>query len=449
MSRSRFALGRARPAARALAYSLSLAFLLLLVLATPPAPRAAPGAEAPAGARGAYFTGEYPNLFVELLGKKPKEVQARVLAAYERLFEGDEDERVYYPVGEDMAYIFDVGSGDIRSEGMSYGMMIAVQLDRREVFDRLWRFARKYMRHDRGPFQGYFAWHVRAEKDPKGPLGEKISDNPASDGEAWFATALFFAAHRWGTSGGIDYRAEAQAILDVMLHKHEQKDRGDVTNMFDRKTKLIVFVPQGREAEFTDPSYQVPHFIELWARWAKRDRAFWCEAAAASRAHLRAATHPKTGLAPDYATFDGKPHDAGPENPGHADFRYDAFRVASNVAVDHLWFRKDPWQVEQSDRLLSFFDARGPNYNALYKVDGTPIASHPRGVGLAAMNAAAALAAKDPDLREQFVEELWRMSAPMGKWRYYDGMLYLLGMLQVSGNYRVYHPASGPVAACE
>jgi oligosaccharide reducing-end xylanase len=37
----------------------------------------------------------------------------------------------------------------------------------------------------------------------------------------------------------------------------------------------------------------------------------------------------------------------------------------------------------------------------------------------------------------------------MGKWRYYDGMLYLLGMLQVSGNFRVYHPAGGPVAACD
>jgi oligosaccharide reducing-end xylanase len=429
--------------------SRAISAAVLLGLCAAPAARAAAPAAAPAGARGAYFTGEYPNLFVELLGKKPDEVQARVRAAYERLFEGGDDERIYYPVGADMAYVLDVGSGDIRSEGMSYGMMIAVQLDRREVFDRLWRFARKHMRHERGTHRGYFAWHVRAEKDPKGPLGEKLSDNPASDGEAWFATALFFAAHRWGTDGGIDYRAEAQAILDVMLHKHEQKDRRDVTDMFDKATHLIVFVPQEPYARFTDPSYQLPHYLELWARWGKRDRDFWCAAAAASRAFLRSAAHPKTGLFPDYATFDGKPHDAGPENPGHADFRYDAFRVASNVAVDHLWFRKDPWQVEQSDRMLAFFDAQGPSYTALYKLEGTPIPSHPRGVGLAAMNAAAALAARDAEVRERFVADLWMMSAPTGKWRYYDGMLYLLGMLQVSGNFRVYQPRSGPVAACE
>ena len=36
-----------------------------------------------------------------------------------------------------LAQIRDIGSGDVRSEGMSYGMMIAVQLDKRAEFDAL------------------------------------------------------------------------------------------------------------------------------------------------------------------------------------------------------------------------------------------------------------------------------------------------------------------------
>jgi oligosaccharide reducing-end xylanase len=411
---------------------------------------AASAAPAAAPREAAYRTGAYPDLFVELLGKKPAEVQARIDTAYRRLFEGEDDEQIYYPVAPDLAYVLDVGSGDIRSEGMSYGMMIAVQLDRREPFDRLWRFARRYMRHESGPYRGYFAWHVRAEGDPKGPLGAKISENPASDGEEWFATALFLAANRWGDGGPIHYQAEAQAILDTMLRKHAEPGRGAVTDLFDAATRQVVFVPEPPTSTFTDPSYHLPHFYELWARWgAKGDRAFWCAAAAASRAFLHRAAHPKTGLTPDYSTFEGKPYDAGKDNPGHADFRYDAFRVASNVAVDQLWFARDPWQVEQSDRLLAFFAAQGGSYPALYRVDGTVIPAHPHGVGLTGMNAAAALAATDPALRKRFVEELWNASAPTGKWRYYDGMLYLLGMLQVSGNFRVYHPAGGPVSACE
>jgi oligosaccharide reducing-end xylanase len=44
---------------------------------------------------------------------------------------------VYYTVGEDMAYVEDIGNADVRTKGMSYGMMIAVQLDKKKEFNRL------------------------------------------------------------------------------------------------------------------------------------------------------------------------------------------------------------------------------------------------------------------------------------------------------------------------
>src|SRR5262245_61963712 len=75
---------------------------------------------------GAFTSGEYRNLFKEYLGKSDAEIQAKLDAAWNQLFYGDDNlERVYYPVGEDMAYITDIGNGDVRTEGMSYGMMIA------------------------------------------------------------------------------------------------------------------------------------------------------------------------------------------------------------------------------------------------------------------------------------------------------------------------------------
>jgi len=33
------------------------------------------------------------------------------------------------------------------------------------------------------------------------------------------------------------------------------------------------------------------------------------------------------------------------------------------------------------------------------------------------------------------------LPAPSGKWRYYDGMLFLMGLLHASGNFRIYAPA--------
>jgi oligosaccharide reducing-end xylanase len=54
------------------------------------------------------------------------------------------------------------------------------------------------------------------------------------------------------------------------------------------------------------------------------------------------------------------------------------------------------------------------------------------------MNAVAALAATF-DKRNEFVQQLWDVEIPNGLYRYYDGMLYMLGLLQVSGNFRIYN----------
>lgn len=381
----------------------------------------------------AFETGIYPNLFKDYLGKSDEEIQAKIDSAFNQLFYGDDStERVYYPVGADMAYISDIANEDVRSEGMSYGMMIAVQLNKKEEFDRLWKWAKTYMYQTDGGYKGYFAWHCKMD-------GTQLDANPASDGEIWFITALFFADARWGSSNGIyNYRAEAQAILDTALHT---EGRGELaTDLFDPETKQVVFVPQlGRNSQFTDPSYHMPHYYELWARWADKDNDFWAEAAQVSRDYLKTAVHPQTGLAPNYSEFNGSPV----SDRYNGSFRYDAFRVGANVGVDYVWFAPGEWHREQSNRLLSFFASQGMDeYKAEYLLDGTPDAGH-RSTGLMATNAVAALAA-DRVIGEPFVQALWDLDVPRGQYRYYDGLLMMLALLQVSGNFRIYEPGTAP-----
>lgn len=377
-----------------------------------------------------FNTGKYRNLFREI-GKSDAEITSKLNVAWHQLFYGDDaSERLYYPVGDDMAYIKDVGSNDIRTEGMSYGMMIAVQFNRREEFDRLWRWADRVMRFKSGPNEGFFAWNCDFS-------GKTRANAPASDGEEYFATALYFAAGRWGTNGVINYRKEADSILRAMLHRPEGQDRS--TPMFDLKEKQVVFVPGGSAATFTDASYHLPAFYELWARWAKEDRAFWRDAATVSRRFFRRAVHPKTGLAPDYSTFDGKPTNA-PWNPrgNHDTFQSDALRVVGNIGMDWAWFGRDAWQVEQNNRYLRFLNEQKPSYVSAYTVDGKPLVNY-KSAGMIAMNAVAALAA-EPTLGDPFVRELWDAPVPRGQWRYYDGLLYMFGLLHASGQYRVWSP---------
>jgi len=377
---------------------------------------------------GAFTSGEYQNLFKDYLGKSDAEIQAKLDEAWNQLFYGDDfTERVYYPVGEDMAYIVDIGNSDVRSEGMSYGMMISVQLDKQEEFNRLWKWAKTYMYHADGPYQGYFSWHCTTD-------GKKLDTSPASDGEEWFVMALLFASDRWGDGEDIfNYRAQAQEILTMMLHKEDTKN-DLATNMFDLEEKQIVFVPKiGSNSSFTDPSYHLPAYYELWAIEAEGDNEFWMQAAQISREHFKNAAHPQTGLMPDYANFDGTPYGTS----DHKDFRFDAWRILSNVAVDYAWFAKDPWQVEQSNRVLDFLASQGiDSYANQFALDGTPL-SGDHSTGLVSMAAVAALAA-DEEIGKPFVQALWDTQIPQGQWRYYDGMLYMLGLLQVSGNFKIY-----------
>jgi oligosaccharide reducing-end xylanase len=389
---------------------------------------------------GSYYTGVYHNLFADLLGVPDSIVDAHISLTFQQLFYGnDSRERVYYPVEPDVAYIEDVNNKDVRTEGMSYGMMICVQLNKKPEFDRLWKWAKVYMQFQEGPHKGYFAWQCRTD-------GTVLDPTAASDGEEWFVTSLFFASARWGNGEGIyNYRKEAQIILNTMLHKEAEPGHGAVTNMFDQKEELVTFVPNVDGARFTDPSYQLPHYYELWARWADRDNQFWCEAASASRTLLRKAADSLTGLSPDYSQFDGRPISG--RFGGHEDFRFDAWRVAMNVAMDYQWFAKDSWAITETNRLLDFFRAEGVDtYGNQYSLEGKKLGSD-HSTGLVAMNAVACLASTR-EYRKEFVQALWSHPIPSGPYRYYDGMLYLLGRLQVSGNFRIYSPAGMQIVDC-
>lgn len=94
--------------------------------------------------QGAFYTDEYRNVFLEN-GYSKEEIDRKVEETFQAMFYGPEDVRIYHPAGPDMGYIEDTGNHDARTEGMSYGMMMCVQMDKKEEFDRIWKWAKTYM----------------------------------------------------------------------------------------------------------------------------------------------------------------------------------------------------------------------------------------------------------------------------------------------------------------
>ena len=382
----------------------------------------------------AYNDKKYRNVFSEI-GKSDAEIEKKIKDAVDTFFYGSDDERIYHPVGDDMGYLEDTGNHDARTEGMSYGMMMCVQLDMKEEFDRIWKWSKNYMFMNEGENEGYFAWSCNVD-------GSRNSDGPAPDGEEFYAMALFFASHRWGDGDGIfNYSAEAKEILRACVHKGENGRAG--APMWNRDNHLVLFVPGH---PFSDPSYHLPHFYELFAKWGyEEDREFWETAAAESRKYLVKACHPVTGLNPEYGHFDGSPvNDPMPwDGSVHGRFFSDAYRTAANIGLDAEWFGKDEGQISVPLTMMKFFGTDIEAMRCVYEVDGTSLelpVLHP--VGLLATMAQSVLSVpyskesgSDFEIASKWVEWFWNQPLRQGKRRYYDNCLYLFALLALSGNY--------------
>lgn len=365
----------------------------------------------------------YRNLFKEV-GYTDEEIQKKLESTWKALFI-DPETKFYFKNGEDMGYMVDTGNIDVRTEGQSYGMMMAVQMDRQDIFDRVWKWTETFMRNHEGPHKGYYGWHASLD-------GEKMSDGPAPDGEEFFAMALFLASRRWGDreEKPFNYSEQARDLLKICVHKGENGGEGDP--MWEPSNHLIKFVP---DCDFTDPSYHLPHFYELFAEEAyEEDREFWNKAVEASRDYIPKSCHPETGMNPEYAHYDGTPN---PVN-GHGDFYSDAYRTAANMGLDSEWFGKRKEYKTCVTNLLEFFEDKPLDEYQKYSIDGTELGEpslHP--VGLLATNAMAALAIDDEELIEKTVKQFFETPPRQGNRRYYDNFLYLFSVLALSGNYRM------------
>ncbi len=363
------------------------------------------------------------NLLAEY-GYSPEEIDRRIEDTWYSIFDPESPDRFYFESDDETGYMMDTGNFDARTEGMSYGMMMAVQMNRKDVFDRLWKWSMKHMFMTEGKHAGYFAWSC-------GTDGTKNAHGPAPDGEEFFALALFFASSRWGDgSSPFDYSTQAKNLLKTCVHRGED---GVGVPMWNPDNYQIKFVP---DLDFTDPSYHLPHFYDIFAERAyPEDREFWKKAASASREFLPKACHPETGLAPEYANYDGSPNFFN----GHGDFYSDSYRVAANIGLEAVWSGPRPDLTAIADRIQSFFDGKDSADYRSYRIDGTPLdlaCLHP--VGLIATNAAASLAASPGPVRDRAIALFWNTPPRTGERRYYDNCLYFFSLLALSGRYRVY-----------
>lgn len=221
------------------------------------------------------------------------------------------------------------GSEQVASEGIAYGMLLAVGIGDREAFDGLWRY---YREHRNG--NGLMNWLYA-------PCGGQQGGNGASDADLDAAMALVLADSRWGGFG------EDARELVAAIGTHETQICGNGE---------IVLKPGdawGGCDGTVNPSYFSPAYYRRFAL-VQTDRAdFWNQLTTDTYEMLAGMQEQAGGLLPDWGFGDGRAEDGD-----RGQYGYEAVRAPWRVALDLAWSGSDQPRAFLK-RMSETIDARG------------------------------------------------------------------------------------------
>jgi len=304
------------------------------------------------------------------------------------------------------------------SEGIAYGMEIAVYMDDQATFDKLWQYEQIH----RGA-NGLMEWEIS-------PTGGVLGSGAASDGDEDMAFALAMADKKWGGQGSLSdsYLNHAKKLIDLIWEHEVDHARGD----------LLMPGDQFADAQVINISYLAPAYYRIFGQVTGKTSE-WNRSVKASYDALEAAlnaTNKNTsnGLVPAWSTPAGVPTvPSGTSHPIH--HQLDSCRTPFRVAQDYCWFA-EPRALNYLQKINAFYASIGAlNLVDGYNLDGTPysgatlhLAAFVGGAGVGAM------ATKEhAKLRDEAYAGIAAWQDLLGGSLYYNESWSMLSLLMMSG----------------
>ena len=240
------------------------------------------------------------------------------------------------------------GQGETRVEAIGFGMLLTAYFGDKDEFDGLYNF---YKSKRTTNANNMMAWNVSCDGIN--------SSGSATDGDIDVAFSLIVAFNQWGDI----YLKEALDVIQVIKN-----------SVVIKCDNLFALAPGyshesgGRwgGCNLTDIQYYTPAFFRIFAEVT--GDADWNKLADDTYTILNAATHPVTGLVPDWQSISGIP---GGDSDRIPYFRYDACRVPWRIALDYLW-NGNTLAKEWCIKVSNWANNIGPaNIKDGYNLDGT------------------------------------------------------------------------------
>jgi len=237
---------------------------------------------------------------------------------------------------------------DAVSEGIGYGMLLALYSDDQKTFDLIYNAGREFsLNYCQG-------WRKPAD-------GGNTESGSATDADEDIALALIFADKlqkkgRWENSN-INYANEAQDAVNCVW--------GSMQNG--------LLCPGNSWCPGFNVGYFAPAWYRIFKSFSTNSNHNWQQAIDASYNLINNTNNPgySIGMVPDWSQSDGRPGGGGYNTySGGKAFFKDAIRVLWRVANDAIWFN-EPRAKDFLTKSLTFINSKGgPDAANFYQLEG-------------------------------------------------------------------------------
>lgn len=309
------------------------------------------------------------------------------------------------------------------SEGIGYGMLIAVYMNDQTLFDNFWKYEQLHL--DGG---GLMNWYIDAS-------GGTAGSNAATDADEDMAWALLMASYQWGGQGSLSdtYRNIAVATINKIY-----------------STEVSNGLPvAGDSFGALNPSYLAPAYYKVFAQatgntgWnTVADNCY----ALINKNLAQGYGNATNGLVSAWCDSAGVSQNS--VNSNYTDYQYDACRTPFRIGLDYL-FNGDARALTYCSKTSSFFTSVGAvSIQDGYALNGTP---HPQlptltvsqnpGFQSAAFLGPVGVGAMVSPSYQNLVDGVYAQIKGCDKLvggTYYDECWTLMAMLAMSGNFLDY-----------
>jgi endo-1,4-beta-D-glucanase Y len=311
------------------------------------------------------------------------------------------------------------------SEGIAYGMLIAVMFDDQPLFDGFFRYAERWFNEN-----GLMSWYIA-------PDGSRaLGKGAATDSDEDMAWALVMAHRQWGGRGSLseDYLSHAKRLIERIWEFE-----------VDHSEWPYMLLPgdEWRGRDVFNPSYFAPNQYRVFGEVSGNVQGFQrvidrgygiVENSLNDRNGNR-----NNGLVPAWCDSLGNPVEAFPG--AMMNYQYDSARMPFRIGQDWA-FNQEPRAKHYLERVTRFFSSIGADQIVDgYTLKGEP-APDPRATrpnpGSAVFVGSAAVGAMHDARYQDFIDAAYarvRKGDLLARSRYYNHSYTVMSLLMLSGNF--------------